>query len=114
MMKCFVPNRDRLRSGFSIEGQATHDPGARFERRSAGWRAHWTWRTDLGFTSQRRVAFYGQGRGDPFFPLFVSALFLSFPVVLLVVTIAADSTAQSEADTSTKPEALPGRLNADP
>jgi hypothetical protein len=35
------------------------------------------------------VAAYGSDRGYPFFPLFVSAAFIGFPVVLLVVTIAA-------------------------
>jgi cation transporter-like permease len=35
------------------------------------------------------VAFYGRDKGYPFFPLFVAASFLSFPVVLLVVTIVA-------------------------
>lgn len=35
------------------------------------------------------VAAYGGGFGYPFFPLFVSAVFLGFPLVLLAVTIAA-------------------------
>jgi hypothetical protein len=35
------------------------------------------------------VASYGQDKGYPFFPLFAASTFLGFPVVLLVVTIAA-------------------------
>jgi hypothetical protein len=35
------------------------------------------------------VAGYGQGKGYPFFPLFVASTFIGFPLVLLVVTIAA-------------------------
>ena len=35
------------------------------------------------------VAGYGQGKGYPFFPLFVASMFMGFPLVLLVVTIAA-------------------------
>jgi hypothetical protein len=35
------------------------------------------------------VAGYGHGKGYPFFPLFVASLFLGFPLVLLVITIAA-------------------------
>jgi hypothetical protein len=35
------------------------------------------------------VAGYGRGKGYPFLPLFISSVFLGFPVVLLVVTIAA-------------------------
>jgi hypothetical protein len=35
------------------------------------------------------VASYGSDRGYPFFPLFVASLFMGFPLVLLVVTIAA-------------------------
>jgi hypothetical protein len=35
------------------------------------------------------VAGYGRTKGYPFFPLFVASLFIGFPVVLLVVTIAA-------------------------
>ena len=33
------------------------------------------------------VAEYGRERGYPWFPLFLSAIFLGFPLVLLVVTI---------------------------
>ena len=39
--------------------------------------------------SSAMVAFYGRQSGYPFFPLFVAAIFLGFPVVLLVITIAA-------------------------
>lgn len=34
------------------------------------------------------VALYGSSRGYPFFPLFVCGIFLGFPLVLLVVTVA--------------------------
>lgn len=32
---------------------------------------------------------YGRDLGYPFFPLFISAVFLGFPIVLLAVTIGA-------------------------
>lgn len=35
------------------------------------------------------VATYGQGRGFRFWPLFISAFFLGFPLVLLGVALAA-------------------------
>lgn len=35
------------------------------------------------------VAGYGSGKGYAFFPLFVASVFVGFPIVLLVVTIAA-------------------------
>jgi len=40
------------------------------------------------------VATYGRDRGYPFFPLFVASWFLGFPLVLLVITIAAGRKAQ--------------------
>lgn len=35
------------------------------------------------------TAEYGRGKGFPFFPLFLSAWFLGFPLVLLAITIGA-------------------------
>lgn len=40
-------------------------------------------------TANLLVASYGRDKGYPFFPIFVSAWFLGFPLVLLVVTIVA-------------------------
>jgi hypothetical protein len=42
------------------------------------------------------TAGYGRSKGYPFFPLFVSSLFMGFPLVLLVVTIAAGSRARRD------------------
>lgn len=41
----------------------------------------------LWLGSAAMVAEYGRGRGYGWWPLFVSALFLGFPLVLLAVTI---------------------------
>jgi hypothetical protein len=35
------------------------------------------------------VALYGRDKGYPFFPIYVASWFLGFPLVLLVVTVAA-------------------------
>lgn len=43
----------------------------------------------LWTTQAALVADYGHGKGYPFFPLFLSAWFLGFPLVLLAVVIGA-------------------------
>jgi hypothetical protein len=41
------------------------------------------------------VASYGRDRGYPFVPLFISAIFLGFPLVLLAIVIGAGPTRQT-------------------
>jgi Na+/H+ antiporter NhaC len=42
------------------------------------------------------ASLYGWQKGYPFFPLFVASTFLGFPVVLLVVAVAAGRDASKE------------------
>lgn len=62
--------------------QAALTPGARVEILIAAGAILW-----LGFAAM--TAGYGREQGYPFVPLFIAAVFLGFPLVLLVVAIAA-------------------------